>query len=322
MGALLSLSGDYAALGTEINRGIELAQAERGDTALHVEVVVEDIQTLNNRAAVSAAQKLLSINGVDIAVSSYASEAEPLAPLFQKKGVPLMVLWDSTGQLLSTGDKIFSNGFSTEGAGKRAAEMAREKSGVSRVAVISHVDGWSSTFANSFIERFKELGGIVLSHQELAADVSDFKTPILRAKSQQPDGLVFPLVATPSSFLKQARVAQISVPLITGDTMIIPGEIEAAGESAEGVYFTAIYTDKEEKLQRLYSEKFGKPSDEPVSVSLGYDGMQTIYKAAELSKARGIALPAALKEVLGPTRSADRITALYRIQNGKIKRLG
>ena len=57
VGALLSLSGDYAALGTEINRGIELAQAERGGTALHVEVVVEDIQTLNNRAAVSAAQK-------------------------------------------------------------------------------------------------------------------------------------------------------------------------------------------------------------------------------------------------------------------------
>lgn len=322
VGALLSLSGDYAALGTEIQRGIELAQMERGQATPRIEIIVEDIQTLNNRAAISAAQKLLSVNSIDIAVSSYASESEPLAPIFQKRGVPLMVLWDSTHQLLNAGSKIFSNGFSTEGAGRRAAEMARDKVGVSRVAVISHVDGWSSTFARSFIDRFRELGGTILSHQELAVDSSDFRTPILKAKSLRPDGLVFPLVANPSSFLMQARAAQITIPLITGDTMIIPGEIEAAGASAEGVYFTAIFTDKEEKLQKLYSEKFGEPSRDPVSVSFGYDGMQTIYNAAEISKTKGVTLANALTMVLGPERSANRITDLFRINGGKVEKLG
>ena len=321
VGALLSLSGDYAALGSEISKGIELAQTERGESTPKIEILTEDIQTLNNKVAVAAAQKLLS-QGIDVAVSSYASESEPLAPLFQAKGLPLMVLWDSTEQLLNTGDMIFSNGFSTEGAGKRAADLAHSNLKLSKVAIISHIDGWSTTFANSFAARFQELGGSVLSHQELGSDVSDFRTPIVKAKSQNPEGLIFPLVAYPSSFLKQARAAQVSVPLVSGDTMIIPGEIEAAGPAAEGVYFTAIYTDKEAKIQSLYKAKYGQPSEDPVSVSFGYDGMQTIYRAISLMKQNAIPLPQALSKVLGPNRSASRITALYRIHQGRIERLG
>lgn len=322
VGALLSLSGDYAPLGVEIRRGIELAQEERGAIAPRVEVVIEDMQTLNKKVAVSAAQKLLSINDVDIALSCFASESESLAPLFQKRKVPLMVLWDSTDQLLEAGEYIFSNGFSTEGAGKRAAEMSRERLKLSKVAVISHIDGWSSTFASSFIGRFRELGGDVLSHQELSVDDSDFRTPLLRVKSQHPDGLIFPLVANPSIFLKQARVAQVSIPMVTGDTMIIPGEVEIAGDAAEGVYYTAIFTDKERRLQELYSQKYGTPSQDPVSVSFGYDGMQTVYKAVQVGAEKKLSLAEALETILGEDRSANRITAIYRISNGKAKKIG
>jgi len=321
VGALLSLSGEYAPIGAEIQRGIELAQKERGEQTPSVTVTFEDIQTINPRAAISAAQKLLTSSSIDISLSAYASESEPLGPLFQSRRTPLLVLWDSTEQLLNTGDYIFSNGFSTEAAGQRGADLSRSKLNLARIAIISQLDGWSSTFAQAFEERFKQLGGEVISHQELDPSVTDFRTAILRALSGRPDGLVFPLVVNPAAFLQQAQQAKVSIPLISGDTMILPGLLETAGRAAEGVYYTAIFTDREDTLQELHTKHFGERSADVVSLSFGYDGMQTVYQAVKIANEKNITITEALTEVLGPDRSANRVTALYRIVDGQRMRI-
>jgi len=159
VGALLSLSGDYAPLGAEIRKGIELALEERIAHGKNIKVTFEDIQTINQKAAVSAAKKLLHVDKIDIGIGMVADDAEALGPIFSVQKVPLLILWDSTERLLESGPYVFSNGFSVEKAGELGAGFIFKRLGVKRVAVISHTAAWSQTIVEAFAERFKEMGG-------------------------------------------------------------------------------------------------------------------------------------------------------------------
>jgi len=258
----------------------------------------------------------LNINRVDIALSAFASESEPLAPIFQANGIPLLTLWDSSEKILSMGENIFSNGFSVERAGEIAAEYLRLQDEISKVAVVSHDDAWSVSMAEAFIKSLESVGGSVIYHQSFPQDATDFRSSLIKIRSLSPDAIYFPLVANPSLFLRQARDLGINAVYISGDTMIIPGELEAAGEAAEGVLFTAIYSNREEELQRLHKEVYGSEADDSLSLDFGYSGMELIYQAAYLSKENGITLKTALTSLLGDKRSAARKPRLYTVRDG------
>jgi len=317
VGALVSLSGDYALLGAEIRKGIELALEERIAHGKNVKIIFEDIQTINQKAAVSAAKKLIHVDKIDIGIGMVADDAEALGPIFTAQKVPLLILWDSTERLLESGPYVFSNGFSVEKAGELGARFASKKLKVERAAIVGHTAAWSQTISEAFAERFKETGGDVVAREEVSPDTVDFKSIILKLRAKNPDVIYFPLEVNPSLFLKQARGSGLSIPLVTGDAMLIPGEVEAAGDSAEGVFYSAVYTDNEEELQKLYDAKYGKSSEDPVSLAFGYDGMKVVFRAIDISVLESVSIRDALLKVLGPDRSANRLVQMFTIENGQ-----
>jgi len=124
--ALLALSGDIAPLGNEVLRGAQIAVEEH--KSLPVTLIVEDIQSLVPKVAVSAAHKVLDTNKVDAAVTMIVEEAQPIAPLFDRAQRPLLVLWDSNKSLSEMGRFVFSNGFSTEKAGQKWLNLLTKNS--------------------------------------------------------------------------------------------------------------------------------------------------------------------------------------------------
>jgi len=154
-------------------------------------------------------------------------------------------------------------------------------------------------------------------HEEASPDIVDFKSIILKLRAKNPEAIYFPLEVNPSLFLRQTRGSGLSIPLVTGDVMLIPGVVEAAGGSAEGVYYSAVYTDKEEELQKLYAAKYGKTSEDSVSLAFGYDGMKVIFRAIDISVLESVSMKDALLKVLGPDRSANRLVQMFTIKNGQ-----
>ena len=133
VGAILPLSGDLAALGEEVKRGIELAAEDAKMEGANVAVIYED-DRYTPAMDVSAANKLINVDKVDAAMTMFVEEAKPMAPVFNTSKTPLVALWDSN-EFIKSNEYLFSNGFSTERAGEAMAEYAYDKLGMRTAAI-------------------------------------------------------------------------------------------------------------------------------------------------------------------------------------------
>ena len=226
-------------------------------------VLYEDDQSLSPVATVNAANKLIKSDKIDCGITMIVEESRPIAPIFNKNKIPLLVLWDSNEFIRSAGEYIFSNGFSTEKAGILMAQFAYNNLKIKNIAVVKHVDPWAEIISKSFKQEFERLGGNVIYEQSVSPSEKDYRKIITDLKKKKPEGIYFALVPPNSAlFLIQARQMGLSSIFLTGDAFI-PDVITATGSASEWVFFTNIYTEKKEasEIKELYKNKFG---NEPV----------------------------------------------------------
>lgn len=312
IGAVIPLSGDFAALGTEVKRGLELAQQEHADSDLRVRLVYEDDQSLNQVRLANAAQKLLQVDRVDAGVTMIVEQAEVIAPFFQEVRTPLLVVWDSSERITAMGDHIFSDGFSTERTGEKMARFAYERLNLRRVAVVGHQDSFSELIGQSFQNKFKELGGEIVYAVQLPLTETDYRTTIVKIKNKQADGVYAPLIPMDSShFFKQAAELNLDVPLLSADSLI-PDVIAAVDPALEGAHLTNYYSDMTDQIISLYEAAFGEPPIDPALVSFGYRAYQNIVAAYQNHGD----IKAGFDAIFGPSRTSNRIEKIYRIENG------
>ena len=314
IGAVLPLSGDFAIIGSEIQRGIELAQDELKSDGFTPEVIYEDDKSLDPATAVSAARKLTAVDNVDVALTAIVESARPIGPVFAEAQTPLLVTWDSNEFIRETGEYTFSTGFSTEKAGEKMAAHAYRELGLRRVAVISHLDPWAEVIAPSFMEHFKSLGGEIVLSRTTQVTETDYRAFIAQAKALGTDGVYFALIPpTNAEFITQTVELELDATLLTGDALLVD-VIDAVGAAADGIYYTNFYTDQAEELTEKYVAAYSEQPGDIALVSFGYDGFMALRDAALDRKAADIT--EALQSKLGPTRSADRVERIYQVQNG------
>ena len=104
IGAILPLSGDYSIIGTEIKNGMELAKYEIAMDGFDVNIIYEDDESFLPRAVVNAANKLVNIDKVDVALTAIVEEAKPSSNIFNDNEVPLVIVWDSNRYIKEGGN--------------------------------------------------------------------------------------------------------------------------------------------------------------------------------------------------------------------------
>lgn len=314
LGAVLPLTGDYASLGEEVRRGVELGVNEANKNGLQIQATFEDAKSDFGTGPVSAANKLLNANGIDLGLTMIVEEAKPIIPLFTAHKVPLLVVWDSNKFLEQSGDYVFSTGFSTEKAGEAMAAYAFNALHVKRIAVIRHQDAWADVITPAFIQKYESLGGIVIYDETVSIDTTDYRTVISKIKASNADGVYFPLVPpTNAQFVIQAKQYGLKGPLMTGDAFI-QDVVSQVGGAAEGIYYTNTYTDTKEALTALYTKKYGSAPKDVTLVSMGYDG---VMHAAQAMHNNSSSLHQALLELFGPNRALERVEKIVVIHNGQ-----
>ena len=312
VGVILPLTGDLGFLGEEIKKGMDLALVEINSTGQKLEVKYED-DAFDPAKSASAANKLISIDKVDIGATVLIEEARPIIKIFSDGEVPLVILWDSNRFIQESGKYIFSNGFSTEAAGEDMAEYAYNKLGLRRVAILAHIDAWAEVITTSFKSRFQQLGGQIVSEEAVDMGTSDYRTLIAKLNTTKPDGIYFPMVPPQNAqFLKQLNNLKINATLLTGDALI-QDSITEAGPAAEGVYFTNYYADDPANLSAKYKTNFETDPIDPALVYFGYDGM---IKLAEAVKQSDDEVITGLNKEFGPLRTANRKERIFKVVNG------
>jgi ABC-type branched-subunit amino acid transport system substrate-binding protein len=96
LGTTLSLTGPYATYGRQALQGIQKAIAEKnsagGVNGKEVKLFVEDFGTLDLRAALSGARKLIDIEKVDVFLPLIVEDSEVIVPITSQKPLFSMVV--------------------------------------------------------------------------------------------------------------------------------------------------------------------------------------------------------------------------------------
>lgn len=323
IGAVLPLTGPMASYGQNAKSGVDMAIEEINALGrIKLQVTYED-DAGKTQNAVSASQKLVHAGDVPLIIGE-ASSAVSLAivPICNRNKVVLFSPVSSAAELSEKGGDYFfrvcpSDAFQ---AGILAKWLIAKE--VEKISIMYVNSSWGISLKEELSTHFTRLGGIILTAETCNDGDRDFRSHITKMIAVKPDALVcFTYGKEGGAFLRQARELNVQIPIYGGDTWGVAELLEAAGEAAEGVFFTFPASPKGDKFEvfaERYVERYGKDPD--VYAAYGYDLAQIAGQAFDSGVQTGEQLREYLLTmkiyvgVTGPTRfdeNGDVVTKTF-----------
>ena len=182
-GAVLPLSGPAAKAGEDIRRGIELAKDDFKSAAFNIPLIFEDSR-LETKSAVSAAQKLINNDKVDVIFSLWDT-ADPIAPLAETKEIPhLAIRWNDDLAHKNNFTFTFESTYKTFSA--EFAKLFKEQQFKKVSFLVADAQGWLLG-AGAFRDAARENNLQILSEQVYLSDSVDYRALALKALQGNPD---------------------------------------------------------------------------------------------------------------------------------------
>lgn len=291
IGAVLPLTGDTASYGQAAKKGIDLAVAEinanGGLGGRPVEVIYEDDQG-KAATAVSAMEKLISVNKVPVVMGSAGSSVTlAMCPTANREKVVLISPISSSKELTEKGGPFFFRVCPSDVV--QAAMMAEwlKEDGRKRAAVVFLNTSWGQGLKDEFLQRFKALGGEVVSVEACNEGDRDLRAQLTKVKAAAPDALYgITHGREGGALLRQAKDLGFDKPVYGADVWGSPELVETAGEAASGVKIIVpakFGGQRYAVFASSFKERYGAEPD--TYASLSFDMMNIV--SAALAKARG-----------------------------------
>ena len=260
IGFLGPLTGDVASLGTNAQKGVELAvkeiNAAGGINGRTVEVVYEDGKC-NAKDAATAGNKLINLDKVTAIVGGLcSSETMAVAPVAEQQKVIILSYCSSNPSITTIGDYIFRDYPSDTFQGAYAAEIAQKELKAENVAVLYCLSDYCVGIKDVFKKTFADTGGNIVAEEGYEQTTSDLKTQLTKIKEKNPDMIYF-LGYTEASVIgiKQMEELDIDVPTLGSDAWDDPKIWTGAGAAGEGKMWTVVDTpiteDFKKKMQTV-----------------------------------------------------------------------
>lgn len=270
IGSAISLTGQEGAgvYGENIRNSIELAVSEinekGGIGGQNLRVIYEDTQ-LQPQTAVSAVNKLVSVNKVPVIIGAVSSsETLAAAPICERNHVVLISPASTSFEISKAGDYVFRTIAPDTYEGTAMARFAL-KSNFRSVAALYVDNAGTKGPAEVFQRAFESSGGKMTAMEVAPQGGTDFRTQLTKIKSTNPDAIyVLGYALELGNMLKQARELGITSQLLSFQVMEEPKVSEIAGNAVNGVIFTSptINDDLASGRTRTfidgYRKKFGK----------------------------------------------------------------
>lgn len=292
VGVIAPLSGDFAAIGQSTVNAAELAVAELDEVTL----VVESEGNCDNTAAVNAATKLITIDGVDAIVGPVcAGGFQAVVAVAQQHNVPLLgpVVDDATvsnnGELQEYTDIAIGLFSGFDQYWRRLAQYAYEQSPT--LAILQSIDAGVETNIGYFLEEYERLGGEVVLREKVVVGTDDFRTAILKLDEQET--LVWPHLFSDDriAFYQQKdEMNALQETLILGDIYLeleTQKYIDALGENYLNGTISASFKDSTSaEFKQQYVGKYG--SDPLVGADNAFDAVMHFSTAFSECEGNGV----------------------------------
>src|SRR2546426_6330378 len=111
IGAILAMSGQASFYGTVMSQGIKQAveeiNAKGGVNGIPLEAVIEDHRSGNAQEAVSAMNRLITIHGVKLVMTSFTAPTQAIAPIADQHQILLVNGGGGSNSLVGVAKYIF-----------------------------------------------------------------------------------------------------------------------------------------------------------------------------------------------------------------------
>ncbi|MCM3692588.1 ABC transporter substrate-binding protein [Neobacillus niacini] len=281
LGFILSLTGNFASMGTPVKEGIELFFEENPEIdGRKVELIFED-DAGDPQAALRKYEQLTLNQGVNIVgggtVGSIALalrdkvDADKKVPLINVVGSTDVMSWEKKS------DYVWRTSFSAWQYASISGKFTAEGVGKNAVIIASdYVAGHE--IVTDFIPSFEEGGGKVSDIVWAPLGTSDFSSYLTQIDKANPEAVfMFIPGADGSRFIQQYQSfgLQDKYTLVEGGSLLnAPFNIKAVGNAVVGGkmitnYFPELENEVNEKFVKAYQAKFNKIPDN--YVVNGYD---------------------------------------------------
>jgi branched-chain amino acid transport system substrate-binding protein len=279
------LSGEVASYGENARTAVEIAveeiNAQGGIDGRPLEVIYED-DVCNGSDAASAAQKLVNVDGVSIALSSVCSPAVlGSAPVFEDAGVVQFAYCATAPSISDAGEYIFRNVPSDSFQTKKAADYIVNELGKKKVAVVYVKNDWGVGLDEAIKSSLEELGGEVVVSESYEPASTDLRSQLTKVKDSDAEVLYFAGFPDGTTIgVRQINELGIDLPIVGADAWDSPKLWEDLGGLGDGYVFFASKTNSTDEFKTKMKERVG--SDELIYCSnYAYDAIYYIAQAIE-----------------------------------------
>ncbi len=294
VGLATILSGEgLVPLGADIQRGIELALAERPTVTVDGEEfsVILDVQDdqCSAEGGQAVANRFASDSRVVAVLGPTCSSAcRAAGPIFDEAGYT-SISSSCTAQDLTaagTGFESFNRTTANDNLqGQVAAEYIYNELGITQIATIHDGSSYGEGLVGVLTETFTELGGEVVYADAVNVGDTDFRNLLDNVADAEPDLIYFGGFPAEAARLAEQRAdaGLEDVPFMGADGINTPEFVSLAGDAAEGTYASSPVAASSEAYDAFVAEYEEVYGTEPTAAfhAYAYDAAVMILDGIE-----------------------------------------
>lgn len=292
LGMAAGLSGDgIAPLGTDIQRGVELALAARPTVTVdgvEFTVVMDAQDDLCSAEGGQAVANRFAADGrvVGVVGPMCSSACLAAAPIFDAAGFTTISPSCTNPRITTSGFTSFNRAVASDAAqGVVAAAYIYNELGARTIATIHDGSAYGEGLVSVVAASFEALGGEVVTSDAISVGDTDFRGLLEDIAQEEPDLIYFggfPAEAARIA-VQRADAGLEEVPLFGADGILGTEYVELAGEAAVGTYATSSVPNESAALEAFlasYVETYGEEPPAPYHAN-GFDGANIFLDAIE-----------------------------------------
>jgi branched-chain amino acid transport system substrate-binding protein len=286
----LVISGPNESLGSDSQRGVEIAIMEKGEVLGHAIKHTPEDGGCSPEGGQAAATKLASDQTIVAVVGhNCSSSCTPAGPIYTEAGV-VMISPSCTAPSLTLGDRaeaFFRSCHNDSVQGKFAADFFYDEMGLRTAATIHDGSAYAEQLSLVFADNFVAKGGTITEQTAVNVGDTDMRPVLTSIAVDSPEMIYYPIFVAEGAFItRQAgEIDGLENTILAGaDGIITPDFVEAAGEASEGMYFTGPDLSFENELYNHFKEVYqSEYGTEPTSVfhAHAFDAANMIFAAIE-----------------------------------------
>src|SRR5258708_9828942 len=285
MGAVLNLSGPTGGQGADFRAGLELAaqqwNAKGGIGGSKIDIIFED-HGAQPAKAVTAAQKLIQVDGVKVLANVYSSPVLAVVPIAQKDKVLQVSAGATSPRLVNISPYFMTSVANAALEVEVMLAFAKKKLGVSKIAILYGVDDFGAGVRDSAKAVWTKMGGTVVADEGIDPGKAHLPAVAAKLAASKPDAIYVALAGVAiGTSVKQIREAGFTGPLLGQQGFEAPELFSVAGSAANNSYWTSAATtvakDKEDAFVAAYKAAFNR--DPTIYARTHYDLANSLFEA-------------------------------------------